>query len=150
SDRTAEQKAKALLADLLDWHRREAKPEWWRYFYLRTLSGEELIDEPDALGGLTGGEHVGEVKRSVVRRFWFPPQEHRFSIGDVACDPVTGRGWSVWEIDDTAGMIDLKIGRGYSGPTPAGLVPGGPIDTRNQQDRLRDLGDQVVREGLSG
>jgi hypothetical protein len=23
-----------LLADLLDWHRREDKPAWWRYFYL--------------------------------------------------------------------------------------------------------------------
>jgi predicted RecB family nuclease len=150
SDGTGEQKAKALLADLLDWHRREAKPEWWRYFYLRTLSGEELIGEPDALGGLTGGEDVGDVKKSVVRRFWFPPQEHRFSIGDIARDPVTGRGWTVWAVDDAAGVIDLKIGRDYSGPPPAGLVPGGPIDTRNQRDRLRDLGDRVLREGLGG
>ena len=38
SERTEEQKAKALLADLLDWHRRDAKPAWWRYFYVRTLS----------------------------------------------------------------------------------------------------------------
>jgi uncharacterized protein len=150
SDRTDERKAKALLADLLDWHRREAKPEWWRYFYLRTLSAEELIDEPDALGCLTGGEDVGDVKKSVVRRFWFPPQEHRFSIGDMACDPATGRSWTVWEVDDAAGVIDLKIGRAYSGPPPAALVPGGPIDTRNQRDRLRDLGDRVVREGLVG
>ena len=26
----------ALLADLLEWHRREDKPAWWRYFYVRT------------------------------------------------------------------------------------------------------------------
>jgi hypothetical protein len=26
----------ALLADLLDRHRREDKPAWWRYFYLRS------------------------------------------------------------------------------------------------------------------
>ena len=50
------QQARALLADLLDWHRREDKPAWWRYFYVRTLSAAELIGEPDALGGLTGGE----------------------------------------------------------------------------------------------
>ena len=37
SGQTSEQQARALLADLLDWHRREAKPAWWRYFYLRTL-----------------------------------------------------------------------------------------------------------------
>ena len=35
SERTEEQTAKALLADLLDWHRREAKPAWWRYFQVR-------------------------------------------------------------------------------------------------------------------
>jgi len=47
-----------LLADLLDWHRREDKPAWWRYFYLRGLSCSELTGEPDALGELTGGEIV--------------------------------------------------------------------------------------------
>lgn len=43
------QAARALLADLIDWHRREDKPAWWRYFYLRGLSSAELIGEPDAL-----------------------------------------------------------------------------------------------------
>jgi RNase_H superfamily len=69
SERTGEQKAKVLLADLLDWHRREAKPAWWRYFQVRTLSALELIDEPDALGGLTCGEVVRaseEVRRAPV------------------------------------------------------------------------------------
>ncbi len=80
---TAAQQAKALLADLLDWHRRDAKPVWWRYFHLRTLSPAELVDEPDALGGLSGGEVVDQVKKSVVRRFSFPPQEYKFKAGDA-------------------------------------------------------------------
>ena len=103
SARSTEQNAKALLADLLDWHRREAKPGWWRYFYLRTLGPAELIDEPDALGGLTGGDVVSEMKRSVVRRFFFPPQEHRFAPGDTAHDSVTDKGWTVVAIDDAGG-----------------------------------------------
>jgi uncharacterized protein len=148
--RTGEEQAKALLADLLDWHRREAKPAWWRYFHVRTLSTDELIGEPDALGGLAGGDIVGQVKQSVVRRFSFPPQEHRFSAGQTACDPVTNRGWSVCAVDDARGVIDLKIGRSYAGPWPAALVADGPIGTRNLRDRLRDLGDRVVRDGLSG
>ena len=111
SARTDEERARALLADLIDWHRREAKPAWWRYFYLCGLSSAELIGEPDALGGLTGGEIVGQVKRSVVRRFSFPPQEHKFSAGETAVDPATGRGWPVWAVDDAAGTIELKTGR---------------------------------------
>ena len=42
SARTDEERARALLADLIDWHRREDKPAWWRYFYLRGLSSAEL------------------------------------------------------------------------------------------------------------
>ena len=149
-ERTDEQRARALLADLLDWHRREDKPAWWRYFYVRALSPAELIGEPDALGGLTGGEVVDRVSRSVVRRFSFPPQEHRFSCGQAAYDVETGRGWSVGAVDDANGTIELKIGNGYDGLLPAGLVEAGPIGTRELRERLRDLGDRVVREGLGG
>jgi uncharacterized protein len=148
--RTGEQEAKALLADLVDWHRREAKPAWWRYFYVRTLSPPELTGEPDALGRLAGGRVVDQVKKSVVRRFTFPPQEHRFSTGDAAFDPLTGKSWSIWALDDKHGTIDLKIGQDYAGPLPAALVEGGPVDTRSQAQRLRDLGDRVLREGVQG
>ena len=147
---TQEQKAKALLADLLDWHRRDAKPQWWRYFYVRTLSAAELIGEPDALGGLTGGDVVGQVKRSVVRRFSFPPQEYRFKRGDTAVDPGSGRGFPVWAVDDDHGTIDLKVGQAYPGPWPAALVEDNPVKTKVLAERLRDLGDRVVREGVTG
>ena len=148
AERTGAEQAKALLADLLDWHRREAKPAWWRYFHVRTLSAAELAGEPDAIGGLTGGEVVGQVKKSVVRRFAFPPQEHRFTAGDTAHDPATGRGWVVWKADDASGTIDLKASQDYEGPLPAALVEGGPVDTSKQRDRLRDFGGRVVRDGL--
>jgi uncharacterized protein len=150
SAETSEGQARTLLADLLDWHRREDKPAWWRYFYVRELSPAELIGEPDALGGLTGGEIVDQVKKSVVRRFSFPPQEHRFSCGQAAHDVETGRGWSVGAVDDANGTIELKIGNAYDGPLPAGLVEGGPIGTRELRERLRDFGDRVVRDGLGG
>ena len=149
-ERTGEQKAKALLADLLDWHRREAKPAWWRYFRVRTLSAAELTGEPDALGGLTGGEVVGQVKRSVIRRFAFPPQEYRFRAGDKAGDPASGKEWSIWAVDDGKGTIDLKIGQGYSGALPAALVEDSPVNTKVLADRLLALGDRVVREGVTG
>jgi hypothetical protein len=148
SERSAVQNAKALLADLLDWHRREDKPGWWRYFYLRALSPAELIDEPDALGGLTGGDVVAQVKKSVVRRFSFPPQEHRFAPGDAAYDCETGKSWTVAAVNDAAGTIELKIGAGYDGQLPAGLVPGGPIPTPTHRKRLRDLGERVARDGF--
>ena len=147
---TDEERARVLLADLLDWHRREDKPAWWRYFYLCELSSSELIGEPDALGGLTGGEIVDQVKKSVVRRFSYPPQEHKFSAGDTAIDPETERGWPVWAVDDAVGTIELKVGLAYDGPLPAALIEGGPIKTTQLRERLRDLGDRVARDGATG
>ncbi len=102
SAETPQGQARALLADLLDWHQREDKPAWWRYFYLRTLSPAELTGEPDALGGLAGGEMAGQVKKPVVLRFRFPAQENKFSTGGTACDPDTDKQWSVCDSGQAA------------------------------------------------
>ena len=80
----------------------------------------------------------------------FPPQEHRFSAGDTAFDSETNGSWTIRAVDDAAGTIDLKIGSTYSGQLPAALVEAGPPGTKNQRERLRDLGDRVVREGVGG
>ncbi|HEY0717736.1 MAG TPA: TM0106 family RecB-like putative nuclease [Streptosporangiaceae bacterium] len=148
--RTPEQRAKALLADLLEWHRRDAKPVWWRYFYLRPLSPPELVEEPDALGGLTGGDVIYEVKRSVVRRFFFPPQEYKLKAGDGACDPVSERGWTVVGVNDELGTIDLKVEAKYAGPWPEGLVEKDLPRTGVLADQVRALGERVVRDGVTG
>ena len=109
-----------MLADLLDWHRREDKPAWWRFFYLCRLSSSELIGEPDALGGLTGGEIVDQVKKSVVRRFSFPPQEHKFSAEKTAEAGRYGR-WTM-----RPERIELKVGMAYDGPLPAAVIVASP------------------------
>jgi uncharacterized protein len=146
-DRSDPEAAKALLADLLEWHRREAKPAWWRFFRLRELSSAELVDEPDAIGALSGGEEVGVEKRSVVRRFRFPPQEHGFGTGKQAQDPVSGKTWTVVAVDEARGTIDMKIGS-REAPLPTAVVETGPIGTKNQESRLCELADDVVQSGF--
>jgi len=148
--RTPEESARVLLADLLEWHRRENKPAWWRYFYVRTLSSSDLVNEPDALGLLSGGEVVGAVKRSVLRQFSFPPQEHKFGPLSQAKDPITGRGYVVDSVDDARGEIVLKVSRDYDGPLPSALVHDGPPGTKLQAERLRDLGARALADGVAG
>jgi hypothetical protein len=53
--RTEDQHARWLLANVLDWHRRENKAVWWEYFRLSALSSEELMDERSALSQLAFG-----------------------------------------------------------------------------------------------
>ena len=79
--RSPQDDAKELLADLLDWHRREAKPAWWRYFHVRALTDAELVDEPDAIGRLSGGQVTEHVKKSVVVPVLFPTAGARILSG---------------------------------------------------------------------
>ena len=53
-------------------------------------------------------------------------------------------------MDDEHGTIDLKVGQAYEGPWPAALVEDSPVNTKLLAERLRDLGDRVVREGVTG
>jgi predicted RecB family nuclease len=150
SERTDQERSRVLLADLLEWHRREAKPAWWRYFWLTRLSSAELVGERDAIGDLHGGEVIEHVKQSVVRRFSFPPQEHGFAAGDSARDPATEKTWTVWSLDEERGTIDLKIGKANAEVLPAAVIEPGPIGTKVLAESLRDLGERVLGEGLSG
>src|SRR5262249_45584531 len=50
---TEPQKASALLADLLEWHRREDKSKYWEYYNRCDYSDEEFITDRATLGGMT-------------------------------------------------------------------------------------------------
>ena len=52
AERTGPSRRSALLADLLDWHRREASRAGGGTSTCARSSDDELIGEPDALGGL--------------------------------------------------------------------------------------------------
>jgi hypothetical protein len=76
---TQEQQARWLLANVLDWHRRENEAVWWEYFRLSVLSSEELfdelIDEPTALSMLGFVQQVGGTAKAPIHRYTFPIQE---------------------------------------------------------------------------
>ncbi|MBM2823264.1 MAG: hypothetical protein HW413_2010, partial [Thermoleophilia bacterium] len=126
-----------LLAQLLDYHRREAKPQWWEWFLHVGLSEEELIADTDTIGGL---ELVGEPepdKSSLVYTFTFPEQEHK--IGGDAVDPVTEKTYGV-TVDDEQGLVRLWRGKNRaSEPLPRALIPVKPIHDREQRGALARL-----------
>jgi predicted RecB family nuclease len=149
TERTPEQAARWLLAALLDYHRREAKPEWWRWFDLRDRSSaDDLVEASDAIGDLSYVGDVGLDKRSVLQRFDFPPQDHRFRPGDRAADPRTGSETTVTQIDDAAGWLVLRRGPTVAGDHPSALIPASPIPTDAQRGALLRLADDVIARGI--
>ena len=150
--RTPEQHARYLLAHSLNWHRREAKSEWWEYYRKGTLTDEQLIADPDSIGGLEFRGEVSQEKRSNIFRYYFDPtQEYKVAVGDSPHDPrrLEGAG-TVVDIDGIAGWIDLSRGKNSEVPHPTSLVPASPIPTNDQRDAILRLGQQVADKGFSG
>lgn len=138
--------ARALLADLLEFFRRDVKPQWWRYFHLRDLSDPELFREPDALSGLTFQGTGSQVKKSTLFQYRFPAQEHGFRPGDAAEDPNTGKPWTVYDIDDAAGTLSILRGpTRLSEPHPTALIEPRPqYQRKTHAASLLELGRQVA------
>ena len=109
---TPEQRDRWLLAQLLDWHGRDAKPEWWNYFRLKKLGVDDLIASAEGIGGLAFEADIEQRGRGgLVRRYRFTPQDHKIRIGRPAIDPADGEmgrdAGEVVSIDDIGGTIDL-------------------------------------------
>jgi uncharacterized protein len=128
-ERAVDGDARWLAAQLLDYHRRNAKPAWWEYFRRLTLDERQLIDDPDAIGGLRLDERVEPwpLDRSLVYELAFPGQE--FKVGPEGIDPATERSpGTILGIDEERGRVELKRGtRKQREPLPQALVPPRPL-----------------------
>lgn len=123
-----------LLSHVVEYHRREAKPQWWEYFHHQTLDDEELVEDGDTIGRLELRESFPITKRSDAYVFDFPPQEHASS--DRWEDPATGKEYAGVQIDDERGTVTIRRERTRTDPLPASLVPPEPIGTRVQEDAV--------------
>src|SRR5919106_589067 len=147
--RTGEQPARALLASLLQWHRREMRAEWWEYFRVRALSLDDLVDEAATLGGLHDPVLVRSEKRSSVWRYTVPPQECRLRVGERA-DHAGGNGGSSEgaSLDLEHGFVELKRATAKELPHPAGLLASSPVATKEQAAALLRVGRWVADHGI--
>ena len=142
-----------LLAQLLNWHRREAKSFWWRYFYLANeLTDEERFEESDALAMLTFQDSWPDPApraRSTIHRFRFPPQEHAIRVDSQPHDPETRRPvGTVFFLDDDQGVIDIRLGNGRPVPTATSLVPFDFFGPGPKPESLQRLARWVLDHGM--
>jgi uncharacterized protein len=146
--------ARWLLADLLLWHQREARPDWWIYFErILTYDTQKFLEDADCIGGLQLVGQVGEIKQSFVWRFSFPTdQDFKIKVGDEVFDPMPARTelfveeaegmrnfpspkkvGEVVAIDEVNGFIDVKRGKKQGSPTASNFMPG----TRPPDEKIR-------------
>jgi uncharacterized protein len=124
-----------ILADLLEFHRREAKPVWWAFFDRRHGTLDDWLDDLDCLAGL---EMVGEPtpdKRSLVYTYRFPPQETRLREG-MQVQSLDGpeefsfRVGTIHELNESECWVRIKRGDKTPLPKQLSVDVGGPVSAK--------------------
>ena len=150
---TDSQHGQWLLAQLLNWHRRENRSFWWRYFYLvNELTDAERREEPDALAELTLESQWADPApraRSTIYRFRFPPQDHAIRLGSNPRDPETQNSvGTVCHLDDAEGVIHIRCGNTRPAPDARSLIPFDLFNPLPKQESLQRLARWVMENGI--
>ncbi len=141
-----QERGRVLLANLLGWHRREQKPDWWRWFSQLEMTEEELIEAREPLAGL---ELVG-VEDEAARTYRYRYPEQDFDVGKAATDPVTMKQLPIVQTDLDGNEIVLRFPRGREIEHPRALVATTVVPSKAQEQRLLDIGASVVEHGIDG
>ena len=80
-ERNKQQAATWMLANLIDWHRRENKAAWWEGYRLQELDDNELLEDRAGLAGLKFVERVGIENKIAIDRYAFDKQDTEVRAG---------------------------------------------------------------------
>jgi uncharacterized protein len=149
--------ARWLMAQLVEWHRREDKAAWWRFFDLMDMTDEQLFDEKEPVAFLqTLGEPVLARTGTETQLFAYPEQEHDISPGTEVFDPRrdpddTGAAGTVVAVDRAMRTLMLKRPKARVGsPMPTALVPRDILPTWNLVSSLHRTGAWIADHGVDG
>jgi predicted RecB family nuclease len=153
-----ERQARRLLGNLLGWHRREARADWYEWFRLRDLGADDLVRDATALGVSRFDGEAGSMAKSKVFRWRFDPQqETKLHTGDevVAAPELDGADLdpigTIVGLDLEAGEVTVKVRPSKQRSDMdliVGFLPGTPIRTTQHQRSLAALGRWVADHGI--
>ena len=149
-ERDQEQQARWILANVLDWHRREEKAVWWEFFRLAGLPAEDLLDERVGLSGLTFVRDVPGSGRTPVHRYRFPAQETELRGAEEVRNAGGDRLGTVEAISFEECTVDIKKRKDSISVHPRAVFAHKRIDTQVQKDALARIGEYVAENGLCG
>lgn len=149
-ERDDDQKARWLLANLLDWNRREEKAMWWEYYRLSDLSAEELMEEKAGLSGLTFVGEIGDTARAPVHRYGFAAQETELRGGEDLCTLGGAEMGKVEVISFEDRTVDIKKRQNSAGLHPQAVFAHTRVNSKEIAEALARIGEHVVEHGLHG
>jgi predicted RecB family nuclease len=155
--RSPDEAGQWLLAQLLDWHRREDKAFWWRFYELAGLTDDELVDQREPLGRIELVEELAEVTSAGSRfqRYRFPLQDHGLKVGRSVINPETVQEdgmkpcGTVHELDEIGLTIVLKRSTAQlQQGTPKALIPYEYFPPGEIRTSLLRTAEWVIEHGI--
>ena len=149
-DHSKEQHGRWILANILDFHRREQKAIWWEYFRLADLSAEDLLEERPSIAGLTFIGEAGGTARAPIHRYKFPPQETELR-GDEPLMNIGGDKLGTLNAISFEDLtVDIKKRQDSVRIHPEAMFAHKVIDNKVLADSLVLIGEYVADNGLIG
>lgn len=140
-----------LLVDLLEYHRREAKPTWWAMFARQEMDAEELLNDAECIAHLQPHPTLRpwNDKKSVVHPFIFPPQDFKAKVGDKPLRSGTLEpAGEIVSLDEDERIIALKLGPTRSAIEPGcALIPESPVGDKPLRDAVHRYAIDVEAGG---
>jgi uncharacterized protein len=103
------------LADLVDFHRREEKPMWWRMFDRAEATSEELRDDSGCIQGVQAVGAPTPEKQSLLQTYRFDPSQECKLAADGRTTVMFAHNiepkLALTAIDADEGTLQVKIGR---------------------------------------
>jgi uncharacterized protein len=138
------------MADLIEFHRREAKPVWWRMFDRAEATSEQLHDDSACIEGVIAQGSPRVEKKSLVQRYRFEPsQECKLAGGGKTQVMFTHNlemRFNLLTIDLATGELELKATQksldgkcNGSFPRVGSLLPDEFVSPAGIPDALREV-----------
>jgi predicted RecB family nuclease len=142
-----DERVRDLVAELLWFHQRSQKPEWWAVFDRQTWSEDELADDAECLGGLQRdpGEPPVQVNRSVETAYTCRPQDTKLKEGEspFIADTLASAG-AIVSLYAEDGRVVLRRGlKAPALPERFSLIPR-PMDGRLVPEAVMAFADRFA------
>lgn len=141
-----------LLAQMLDYHRREMNCAHWEFFRLHGLDEWECLEERKTIAGLEFVGAAGGTARCPVHRYRFTNQEIAADVGDklfAMKDTLEGVG-EIVGVDLAQQTIDIKKRQRSAGQHPRAVVIDGRVSPWKKAKSLLALAESVAKHGVDG
>jgi predicted RecB family nuclease len=145
-----EEKARWLLAHMLEYFWREFRCACWEYFRVHDLDYDDLLDERKAIAGLKFLSIVGTAGKSFIHRYSYPPQEIGINIDDDLYEVKGDRIGRVSAIDQLSHTIDIKKTSAAVAIHPTAIHIDELIRSDVLASSLLQLARSIIENGITG